>query len=398
MNKLPFNLVKKDESNNIGYIDIEGIIGESFWGEKTVTKEDIKADLEKVKSAKMTKLIVNINSLGGDVNHALSIYDMLTELDCPVIGRLNGFVASAATIIAMACDQIEMSENAFFLVHKAMTITIGNANEIENDLNFLNKIDETITNIYSKRVDIARCQELLEVDNGNGKWLTADETLEYGFVDAITKRKDKEKKEEAVLNSVDAKRMGLPEFIGVPETPETKGFFQNLKDKILGTKEEKVEETIEETPTEEVIEETAQVVDDNDVVEEEKAEDVEEKVEEPVLSLYEETEIRIANLEKEINSMKDSYKMITDKFETISNINVKTEDMIKNLQTENDTLTKEKAVLLEEIKQLEDEPVVKPINLSPSGNQSQERELTLMEKRANAWDNISDAKNAYRKK
>lgn len=381
MNRLPFNLVKKND-NNIGVIDIEGVIGESFW-EKGVTKEDIKNDLDRVKAEKMTKLVVNINSLGGDVNHAVSIYDMLMEMDIPVIVKLNGFVASAATIIAMAGDQIEMSENAFFLIHKAMTVTMGNANEIENDLEFLNKIDEKITNIYSKRVDNDKVKELLEVDNGNGKWLTSEEALEYNFIDSISKKEKKEKVEEA-FNSVELKRLGLPEVIGVVETPETKSFIDKIKDKIFGTKED---ETLEVEPTEEVIEETTELVDDEVEVDETIVE--EETEEAPVLSMYEETELRITNLEKELNTLKDNYQMISDKFDGIVNEN-------KELKEEKETLTKtvtdmvtEKVTLEVRVKEMEDEPVSLPIN---QGIPSTKVEETQLSKKERAWANLEDAR------
>lgn len=397
MNKLPFNLIKKDEDNNIGVIDIYGVIGESFW-EQGYTKEQMLADLEVVKATKMSKLVLNINSLGGSVNDALSIYDMLVELNVPVVARLTGFVASAATVIASAADHIEMSENSFFLIHKAMTATMGNSNELESDINFLKMLDEKILNIYSKRVDRDVVSNLLEESNGNGKWITAEEALSYGFIDAITKKEEKEEEKEAV-NSVEFKRLGLPEIIGVAKTPETKGFLQNLKDKIFGAKEEVEEPTIDETPAEEVIEDPAQIVDDNVVVEEpENAEEVEEEVEEPVLSMYEETELRITNLEKELNILKDNYKVISEKFDSIVNEN-------KSLQAEKETLTnaietmvEEKVTLEVRVKEMEDEPVSLPINLSPEGNTSVKKVETELSKKERAWANMADAKRYLGKK
>ena len=386
---LPFNLVKKDENTNIGEINIEGVIGESFW-EEGVTKEGIKEDLQAVKDAKMSKLILNINSLGGDVNHALSIYDMLVDLDIPVIARLNGFVASSATIIAMAADQIEMSENSFFLIHKPMTLSMGNSNEMSGDLEFLQKLDESLLNIYAQRVPKKKCEELLNEQNGNGKWLTADEAKEFGFIDSITKREKKEKKEEAVLDSVDAKRFGLPEIIGIPtDVPEGKNFVEKIIDKIFGAKEEEVKEV--EVPTEEVIEDTTEIVDDNTEVVEEIVENEETK-EEPVLSMYEETELRITNLEKELITLKENYQIISDKFEGI--VNEKT-----TLQAEKEQLTKtvtdmvtEKVTLEVRVKEMEDEPVSLPINLSPEGNSSVKVGETSLSKKERAWSQMTDAR------
>ena len=247
---LPFNIVRKDE-NNIGYIEIKGVIGEVFWGDET-SKEMIKEDIEKIKNSNITSLVVEINSLGGDVNHALTIYDLINDLDIPTTTRFSGFNASSATVIGMASDIIEISENGFFLIHQPFTVAISNLNEMKNNVDFLQKLTDRITAIYSKKVDQNIVETLMNEENGNGIWLNATETVEYKFADSIYQNEEEPVMAKVIKDTAD---VGLP-TPGLPkETPEAKSIITKIKDGLgLGKKEETkdeeiVEDSVEVEPT-----------------------------------------------------------------------------------------------------------------------------------------------------
>ena len=71
------------KANKVVEIDIEGIIGGSFWEEENEdsvnTKEKMRAELKAISAAKADTIIVNINSFGGSVTHGISIHDMLAQ-------------------------------------------------------------------------------------------------------------------------------------------------------------------------------------------------------------------------------------------------------------------------------------------------------------------------------
>lgn len=172
-------------------IDIEGTIGgEGFWSDvptdKEATKENVKKALKDIAAVKGDTIIININSYGGDVNHGLSIHDLLAQNPANKIVNINGMTASAATVIAMAGNTIKMSDNALFLVHRASSIAWGNANEVGVLVEDLKKIDSLMANIYAKRTGKSTDEVLAQMDkNVTGEWMTASEAKDFGFVDEV---------------------------------------------------------------------------------------------------------------------------------------------------------------------------------------------------------------------
>lgn len=170
-------------------IDIEGPIGGYDWwtGETGVTKEKIKNELNQLKAIKADTIIVNINSYGGDVNHGFAIHDLLAQNPAKKKVYINGMTASIATVIAMAGDEIYMSDNSLFLIHRASSFAVGNANEMQAMLDTLAKVDDRIINIYEKRTKRSKDEIVaqLDVNNGTGEWLSPEEAKEQGFIDEI---------------------------------------------------------------------------------------------------------------------------------------------------------------------------------------------------------------------
>lgn len=174
-------------------IDIEGDIGgiNIDWVNLEITsentKESVKRLLKEIANSATSKIIVNINSLGGDVNHGISIHDILAEHKAKVTTVVNGMTASAATIIAQAGDTRKMSSNALYLVHPASLPVWGNRFDLKTALSDLEKVDRTIAAIYAKRSGKSpeEVDELMSRFDGRGEWLTADEALEYGLIDEI---------------------------------------------------------------------------------------------------------------------------------------------------------------------------------------------------------------------
>lgn len=194
-------------------IDVEGIIGESYewWtGNKGTTKEQVAEKLKEIANSKASNIIVNINSYGGDVNHGISIHDMLAEHKAKVTTIVHGHTASAATIISQAGDVRKMSDNALFLVHRASILSMGNIYDVEKALDDLKKCDTTISNIYAKRTGKSQSDMLAIMDrqNGWGEWLTASEAKDLGFIDEVYEPM----KAVAMVEPGTFTAMGLPEI------------------------------------------------------------------------------------------------------------------------------------------------------------------------------------------
>lgn len=197
-----------DNSAGVATIDIEGVIGTPSYSEddKVATYKAFKGKIAEIGKANPRKVVVNIRSTGGDVNDALLIYDALKEVK-NVETICYGYTASAATIIAQAAAQgkRKMSANGLYLIHRASTSVEGNAGEFEAKIDLLRKTDERIAAIYAEASGrpAEEFVALMGENNGNGKWLNAEEALAAGLIDEITSK-------TKITNEFNPEEQGLP--------------------------------------------------------------------------------------------------------------------------------------------------------------------------------------------
>lgn len=164
-------------------IDIYDVIGD-FWGEGVAAKDV----LDKLKSAKNASTInVRINSGGGDAYDGLAIYNLLAQHKARVVVEIDGLAASAASLIAMAGDEIRMSEAALMMVHNPWSCAVGEAKDFREKAEQLDKLRDALANIYIRRTGLSRERviELLDAET----WMNADEAVELGFATDVTPAK-----------------------------------------------------------------------------------------------------------------------------------------------------------------------------------------------------------------
>lgn len=176
-------------------IDIEGTIGvpEEWQFEdpdaRVATYERFRESLQRIAEIDAEEVVVNIRSTGGDVNDALLIHDALRQLPARITTRCYGYTASAATIIAQAATEgyREISANALYLIHTAICSAEGNAAEMAGKIELLRQTDARIAGVYAKRSGrpVEEFEALMAENNGNGRWLSPEETLAAGLADRI---------------------------------------------------------------------------------------------------------------------------------------------------------------------------------------------------------------------
>lgn len=156
-------------------------IGQDFWGDGSmISAKQFSDELKKV-DASVNELDVRINSPGGDVFDGIAIYNRLKQHSAKKkTVYIDGLAASIASIIALAGDEIKMSEGALFMVHLPWTFAFGNRMELDNTVNRLMDVEEQMLGIYSRQtgIDRAELKALLEAET----WMSADEAIEKGFV------------------------------------------------------------------------------------------------------------------------------------------------------------------------------------------------------------------------
>ena len=177
---------------------LEGPIdNENFWGDE-ITPAMFREDLD----ADEGDITVWINSPGGNVFAAAEIYTMLKDYAGAVTVRIASIAASAASVIAMAGDKVQMSPTALLMIHDPSTIAMGNTKDMEKAIETLNEVKESIVNAYAAKSGMRRGKiaELMS----NETWMNAKKALDYGFCDEILyeDRKSAEAEEEPKEDTV----------------------------------------------------------------------------------------------------------------------------------------------------------------------------------------------------
>lgn len=169
-------------------------IGESWFG-GGVTAEAVKQKLNE--AGDVSKITVRINSPGGDVFEASAIYSVLSQHKAKVECYVDGLAASAAFTIAMAGDEIHISESAMMMCHNALGMCFGNGNEMREMAGLLDKVSGVMRDIYSAKSGMKadEVQSLMDAET----WMTAAEAVEYGFADDVVKRDPTDDEEAKAL-------------------------------------------------------------------------------------------------------------------------------------------------------------------------------------------------------
>ncbi|EPH3101445.1 head maturation protease, ClpP-related [Providencia stuartii] len=162
--------------NTISVLDV---IGEDFWGEG-VTAKRISAALRAIGNQ---DVVVNINSPGGDMFEGLAIYNLLRAHNGKVTVNILGIAASAASVIAMAGDEIRMGRGAFLMIHNCWAVGVGNRHDFAKLANDLAPFDKSMSDIYVARSGLP--EETISQMMDNETYIGASDAIEKGFADSL---------------------------------------------------------------------------------------------------------------------------------------------------------------------------------------------------------------------
>lgn len=182
-----FSSFKNSLGETIGYIDIFNEIGEG-WGQNGA-KDFINQYRELEKTC--SKIIINMCSPGGSVFTGQQIASYILSSKIPTECHIGALCASIATVIACACDKVIMPNNSLWLCHSPISDQGGNAYDLRKMADLLDKIEETILNIYENKCGGKKTRDELRTitignsEDGQGTWMDAYECLEAGFVDEV---------------------------------------------------------------------------------------------------------------------------------------------------------------------------------------------------------------------
>ena len=172
--RLPVNLQRSESEATIYIYDVI----DPFWGVSAISVIDALAQAGDAKA-----LHIHINSPGGDVFEGRAIMAAINRFEGKTIAHIDSLCASAATSIALACDEVEMSDGAFFMIHNASGLVWGDKTDMRDTADLLEKVEGAIVNDYTTKTgkDAEQIAAWMDAET----WFTAQEAINNGFVDRL---------------------------------------------------------------------------------------------------------------------------------------------------------------------------------------------------------------------
>jgi ATP-dependent Clp protease protease subunit len=163
---------------------LNGTIASESWFDDDVTPALFKSDLDSGKGP----ITVWINSPGGDVWAAAQIYNMLLSYGGKVTVKIDGLAASAASVIAMAGDEVLVSPVSMLMIHNPSTMAMGDKDDLAQAISMLDSVKDSILNAYVKKTGLSKNKLSKLMDDET--WMDANKAVELGFADRVMERPD----------------------------------------------------------------------------------------------------------------------------------------------------------------------------------------------------------------
>lgn len=206
--------IRAEASDDALHVYVYDVI-DAWWGASAASL------IEALAGAGDRQVHLHINSPGGDVFEARAMASAIVAHPGNVISHIDGLAASAATYLALAADEVRITDGGLFMVHNSWTLAYGDKAELRSTADLLDKIDGTILADYARRTGAAADQVKAWMDAET--WFTAQEALDAKFVDAI----DPNTKRDAGAQD-SAARWNLSAYANAPRIEEPQPDLQAL--------------------------------------------------------------------------------------------------------------------------------------------------------------------------
>ena len=175
----------ESKDNTISILDV---IGEDWWTGEGVTSKRIAGALRAIGER---DIVVNINSPGGDMFEGVAIYNMLRQHQGRVTVNILGIAASAASIIAMAGDEIRIGRPSFLMIHNCWCVAAGNRHDFAEMAEYMAPFDAAMADVYQARtgIDAKEIQSLMDRET----WIGGSAAVDNGWADGLLDEAEIEK-------------------------------------------------------------------------------------------------------------------------------------------------------------------------------------------------------------
>jgi ATP-dependent Clp protease, protease subunit len=180
LKKIPHNFaVAHDEEEGESTLTIYGVIGDSWFSDSTSANDVDRALVD----AGSSNLTIHLNSPGGSAFDGIAIYNRLmnhkAKHGATITIHVDGWAASAASVIAMAADNLIMGVGAMLMIHEASNIVWGTKTTMRKEADLLEKLEDGIIDAYMTKANVSREEIRTMVDAET--WFSASEAIDIGF-------------------------------------------------------------------------------------------------------------------------------------------------------------------------------------------------------------------------
>lgn len=165
-------------------LSLNGYIDDEVWFGDEITPENLHESLYGAENQYTDDVHIRLNSYGGACNAAVRMFDDIRAYPGSVCITVSGTAASAATMLCMAADRLEITPGSLFMIHDPSMMAFGNERDLTDSINLLRTCKESILNMYERRVRISR-SDVSDMMTAS-TWMDANAAFGRGFVDAIT--------------------------------------------------------------------------------------------------------------------------------------------------------------------------------------------------------------------
>lgn len=221
--------IKASTNSTDNTISIYDPIGYDYFTGDGVTAKRVAAALRQIGDE--SDVIVNINSPGGDTFEGLAIYNLLRNHGGKVTINIMGLAASAASIIAMAGDEIRIARSGFLMIHNCWICVVGNKNDFGDAINLIGPFDKAMADIYSIRsgIPLEKISSMMDAET----WIIGNDAVEQGFADSLLPSDQIVEAENKTANATVRKFDALLARAQVPRA-ERKKLLHELKNSMSG--------------------------------------------------------------------------------------------------------------------------------------------------------------------
>ncbi|WP_273500778.1 head maturation protease, ClpP-related [Paracoccus sphaerophysae] len=170
----------REPANGANTISILDVIGADGMTGDGVTARRISVALRSITTEAIT---VDINSPGGDFFEGVAIYNLLRQDPRKVTVRILGLAASAASVIAMAGDEVQIGRAGFLMLHNAWAVSVGNRHDLAEAARLMAPFDAAMAEVYAAKagVDPAEAAAWMDAE----RWFGGAEAVEAGLADGL---------------------------------------------------------------------------------------------------------------------------------------------------------------------------------------------------------------------